>query len=55
MSRLQRQMIKRQRHLCAVEVDLEHTIDRLPDHGELVERRLEQAPLHVTADNRDSG
>src|SRR5689334_12483896 len=38
-------IVQRQRHLVAVEIDLEHAVDRLPDRGELVERRLEKALL----------
>jgi hypothetical protein len=49
------QIVKRQRHLVGIEIDLDHAVDRLADDGELVERRFDQAPLHVTADDRDQG
>jgi hypothetical protein len=48
-----RQIVKRQRHFLAVEIDLDHAIDRLPDDGELIERRLEQAVLHHAVDGWD--
>src|SRR5208283_1673204 len=48
-----RQIVKRERHLFAVEIDLEHSVDRFADNGELVERRLEQALLHRAVDGRD--
>jgi hypothetical protein len=38
-------IVQRERHLLAVEIDLEHAVDRLADAGELVERGLEEAPL----------
>jgi hypothetical protein len=33
------QIVKRERHLIAVEIDLEHAVHRLANGGELVERR----------------
>jgi hypothetical protein len=40
-------MVKHERYLVGVEIDLDHAIDRLADDAELVKRRFEQAPLHV--------
>ena len=48
-----RPIVKRQGHLVAVEIDLERAVDRFSNYSEFVERGFEQAPLHVTADNRD--
>jgi len=47
-----RELVKRQHNLPAVEIDLEHAVDRLADDGELVERGLEQAPLQIAIDDR---
>ena len=47
-----RELVKRQHNLPAVEIDLEHAVDRLADDGELVERGLEQAPLQMAIDDR---
>lgn len=48
-----RQIVKRQRHRIAIEIDLEHTIDRFANNGELVERGFEQTLLHHSVDGRD--
>jgi len=48
-----RQVVKRQRHLLAVEIDLEDPIDRLADGVELVESGLEQTLLQHALDDRD--
>jgi hypothetical protein len=37
-----RQIVEREGHVVAVEIDLEHPVDRLADGGELVERGAEQ-------------
>jgi hypothetical protein len=37
----------------AVEIDLEHPVDRFADDGELVKRGAEQFPLQRAADRRD--
>ena len=47
-----RELVKRQRHLPAVKIDLDHAVDRFADDGELVERGLEQAPLQMAIDDR---
>jgi hypothetical protein len=48
-----RELVKRQRHLPAVEIDLDHAVDGFADDGELVERGLEQVLLHHPIDGRD--
>jgi hypothetical protein len=35
-----REFVKCQRHLPAVEIDLDHAVDRFADDGEFVERGL---------------
>ena len=47
------QLVKRERHLLAVEVDLQHAVNRFPDEGELVERGAEKFLLHHAIDGRD--
>ena len=47
-----RELVKRQRHLPAVKIDLDHAVDRFADDDELVERGLEQAPLQMAIDDR---
>ena len=47
-----RELVKRQRHLPAVEIDLDHAVDRFADDGELVECGREQAPLQMAIDDR---
>jgi HAMP domain-containing protein len=44
-----RQLVKRQLHLVASEIDLADAVDRF------VERRLEQAPLHDAAKDDEAG
>jgi hypothetical protein len=46
-------MVKRERHLLAVEVDLKNSVDRLADEGEIVERGAEKFLLHHAIDGRD--
>ena len=48
-----RPIVKREGRFFAVKIDLDHAIDRFADDDELVERGLEQASLHITADDRD--
>ena len=48
-----RPIVKRGRHLLAVEIDLEHAIDRFAADGKLIECGLKQAPLDVPADDRE--
>ena len=48
--RIGRPIVKRERRLAAVEIDLEHAVDRLAGRGEFVERGAEQALLEVAAD-----
>ena len=45
-------IINREGHLIAIEIDLEHAVDRLADGGELVERGAEKLLLHRAADGR---
>jgi hypothetical protein len=45
-----REIVEREGHLAAVEIDLEHAVDRLAGRGEFVERGAEQALLEVAAD-----
>ena len=44
------QIVKRERNVLAVEIDLEHPIDRLAESGELVERSPEQSLLQDAID-----
>ena len=46
-------MVERESHLVAVEVDLQHAVDRFPYDGELVERGAEKFLLHHAIDNGD--
>ena len=46
-------LVEGEAHLVAVEVDLEHAVDRLAGDGKLVERRPEQALLRQAVDGRD--
>lgn|SRR5271165_2892781 len=41
------EIIASERGVVAVEIDLKDTVDRLADHGELVKRGLEKAPLQI--------
>ena len=47
------QIVEGEGDVLAVEVDLEHAVDRLTDDGELVERSPEKALLQNAADGRD--
>jgi len=48
-----RQIVKRERHFLAVEIDLQDPIDRLADDGELIERGLKETLLDFAVDGRD--
>jgi hypothetical protein len=48
--RVGREIVEREGHLAAVEIDLEHAVDRFAGRGELVERGPKQALLEVAAD-----
>jgi hypothetical protein len=50
---LGRPIIRSERRLVAMEIDLEHPVDRLADEGELVKRGTEQFSLQLTVHNRD--
>ena len=45
-----RPIVNRYGHLVAIEIDLEHAVDRLAEKGELVERGTEKLLLHRAAD-----
>lgn len=45
-----RQIVKRECHVLAVEIDLEDAVNRLAKSGELVERGLEEALLQEAVD-----
>ena len=47
------QIVEGEGDVLAVEIDLEHAVDRLADDGELVERSPEKALLQNAADGRD--
>ena len=53
--RWRRKIVSREGHVLAVEIDLEHAVDRLARSGELVERGPEQALLEDAADIGRSG
>ena len=52
-SERRRKIVSREGHVLAVEIDLEHAVDRFADAGELVERGAEQLLLHHAVDDRD--
>jgi hypothetical protein len=43
-------IVPREGHVLAVEIDLEHAVDRLAGCGQLIERGFEQALLQAAAD-----
>jgi hypothetical protein len=45
------EIIKRERDVLAVEIDLKDTVDRLADRGERVERGVEKPPLEIPIDS----
>jgi hypothetical protein len=47
-----RPIVNREGHLIAIEIDLEHAVNRLTDGGELVERGAEKLLLHRATDGR---
>jgi hypothetical protein len=48
-----RQIVERERHLLAVEIHLEHPVDRLANGRELIECRPKQFLLQHAVDSRD--
>ena len=48
--RVGREIVERERHLVAVEIDLEDAVDRFADDSKLLDRGPEQALLEVAAD-----